>query len=175
MPKIVHRNKLFRVEESMVMFRDRKVKNYRIVEGDTVVVLPITSSGKIILERQYRVGMPKRVYEVPSGHIDKGELPIDAALRELEEETGFRATTMEYLTSFYSCPGMISKREDLFIAKGLLQGKTAFDDDEDIQIREMSVDECMGFITSGKIMDAKTIIAVLYYIHNYRKYGARAH
>ncbi|MGI0100386.1 MAG: NUDIX hydrolase [Candidatus Micrarchaeaceae archaeon] len=172
MSEIVYRNELFRIEESTVTMKDRSFKSHKIIEKDTVVILPITKSGYILLEEQYRPGMADRVYEVPSGHIDDGEDPLAAAGRELEEETGFKAGKITFATAFYSNPGMISKKESLYIAEDLRPGTAHFDEDEDIIVRERSVEECMDMVASNKIIDAKTIIALLYYMHMFGPGGA---
>jgi ADP-ribose pyrophosphatase len=175
MPKIVHKNRLFKVEESTVTVKNKKFKNHKIIEDDTVVVLPITRKGYILLEEQYRPALKSKMFEIPSGHVDKGENLHDAARRELEEETGFKAGKLTFMTFFYSAPGIVSKRENLFIAENLTTGKTSFDFDEDITVKEISIDDCIEMVRLNEIIDAKTIIALLYYkqIMNKKKLQVR--
>jgi ADP-ribose pyrophosphatase len=156
MPKIVHKNKLFRVEESVITVKNKKFKNHKIIEDNTVVVLPITRKGYVLLEDQYRPALKGRMYEIPSGHIDKGENLQNAA---------FRAGKLTFMTYFYSSPGIVSKRESLFIAENLKKGTVSPDYDEDIKIKEVSIKDCIKMVQSNQIIDAKTIIALLYYKH----------
>jgi ADP-ribose pyrophosphatase len=163
MRRTLHKNKVFRVEEITSKIRDRKVKSYIIKEPNTVAVLPITKNGYILLEEQYRIAIDKKIYEIPAGHIEKNETPLQAARRELEEETGFIAKKMKFLIYFYPTPGIINKKEYLYLAEGLSKGKISLDKDEDIITKEMRLDNALKFIKSGRITDAKTILAILYY------------
>jgi ADP-ribose pyrophosphatase len=163
MSKIVAENNLFKVEESEVIIKNKTYKTHKIIENDIVVILPIVREGYILLEEQYRYGINKILYELPAGHVEKGENLTNAAKRELEEETGFKADKMTFMTFFYGTPGIISKRESLFVAEGLQEGTVHLDFDEEIKVREISIDDCIKMIESNEIIDAKTIIALLYY------------
>jgi ADP-ribose pyrophosphatase len=163
MSKIVAENNLFKVEESEVIIKNKKYTTHKIIENDIVVILPIVKEGYIILEEQYRYGLDQVLYELPAGHVEKDEILADAARRELEEETGFKAEKMTFMTFFYGTPGIISKRESLFVAEGLTQGTIHLDFDEEIKVREISIDDCIKMVESNEIIDAKTIIALLYY------------
>jgi ADP-ribose pyrophosphatase len=165
MSKIVHENGLFKVEESEVMVHKKKLTNHKILEDDIVVILPITKNGNILLEKQFRSGLNRELLELPAGHINKGEDPYKAAMRELEEETGFKANKLTFMTYFYSAPGILSKRESLYVAEDLVKGSLNLDPDEVIEVQEISLDKCIKMVESNKIIDAKSIIALLYYEH----------
>lgn len=163
MSKILLKRKVFTVKEVDIAVRKRKMTADVIVESNTVAILPITRKGYMLLEVQYRPPIGKRIYEIPAGHIEKGEKPTDSAIRELEEETGFKTGKIKELTYFYPSPGLLSKKEYFFIAEKLTKGKTSFDKDEQIITKEMKISQALKYIKSGKIVDAKTIIAILYY------------
>ena len=163
MGRIVHRNKLFNVVESQLNVRGRKAKMYWVSKPDTVAVLPINKDGSIILERQFRPAVGKRIYELPAGHIDKGERPLHAARRELEEETGLRASRLQLLTTIYPSPGVMDGKEYIYIADGLEKGSTNLDPDELIDVERVSMGRALGMVKSGKIMDAKSVAAILFY------------
>lgn len=163
MSRILHKNRIFTVKELDFKVRKKKVKAYMVLEPNTVAILPITRKGYILLEEQYRPPIGKRIYEIPAGHIEKNERPLHSAKRELEEETGFKARRLKFLIYFYPSPGLVSKKEYLYLAEGLTKGRLALDKDEDITIKEISINDALKFIKSGKIVDAKTIIGILYY------------
>jgi len=164
MATIVHENKLFKIEESEITIRNKKVKNHKIIENDTVVIIPITRPGYTLLEEQYRPATGMIMRELPSGHVEKGENLEEAAKRELEEETGFKADKVTFLTFFFS--GLISKKESVYIAENLTIGKVHLDADESINaVKEVSISDCLKMIENNQIIDPKTIIALLYYDH----------
>ncbi|MGI0100521.1 MAG: NUDIX hydrolase [Candidatus Micrarchaeaceae archaeon] len=161
--RTVHKNRMFKVKEITVNMRGRKEKAYGIYKPDTVAVLPITSSGKILLEEQYRPPLGKKIYEIPAGHLERGESPADAAKRELEEETGFRTSKLRYMTVSYQAPGILCCKEYIYLAEKLGKGKQSLDMDEEITVREVSIAKVMRMIETGKITDSKTILSMLYY------------
>ena len=99
--------------------------------------------------------------EVPAGKTDPGEKPIEAAVRELKEETGYTAEKVEFLTSFYPSVGYSQEVLHLYLCTGLTPGQTCFDENEAIDIEEIELDKLFKMAMSGEIDDAKTIIAVL--------------
>ena len=163
MGKIVHRNNFFNVVESQLNVHGRKARMYWVSKPDTVAVLPIHKDGSIIIERQFRAAVGKHIYELPAGHIDKGERPLHAAKRELEEETGLHASRIRLLATTYPSPGVLDGKEYLYAAEGLTKGRTSMDPDEIIGTERVSMSRALGMVRSGKIMDAKSIAAILLY------------
>jgi len=90
--------------------------------------------------------------------LDPGEKPLQAAKRELIEETGYRARTWTKLASFWVSPGYVQERMTIFLAKDLKAGKATPMDDEQIETRWFKRKEIAPMIRDGKIQDAKTII-----------------
>ncbi|NLA69617.1 MAG: NUDIX hydrolase [Clostridiales bacterium] len=126
------------------------------------VIMPIKDDGKIVLVKQYRKPLEAEVLELPAGKIDEGEEPLVAAIRELKEETGYTANSMEHLISFTPTCGYSGERLHIYYCKGLTPGETNFDETEDLDIVEYSVNELIEMIKSGIIHDSKTIIGILY-------------
>ena len=111
--------------------------------------------------RQYRKPADKVMLEVPAGKIDPGEMPLEAAVRELKEETGYTASKVEFLTEFYPSVGYSEERLYLYLCTGLTPGETCFDENEAIEIEEIDLDRLFKMAMSGELDDAKTIIAIL--------------
>jgi ADP-ribose pyrophosphatase len=128
-------------------------------------MLPFIGRNTILLEYQYRPVLKKYIYELPAGHIDKGETPEHAAKRELEEETGFAPKTLKLMFKAYSTPGSSAQMYNCFVATGLHKSNVHLekDPDEIISIKRVSLDKIMQMVKSKKIIDTKTIAAVLYY------------
>ncbi|MFF3022961.1 NUDIX domain-containing protein [Gottfriedia sp. NPDC057948] len=129
-----------------------------------VAVIPITNEGKIIFVEQYRKALERSLLEIPAGKLEKGEEPLVTAKRELEEETGYEAANWEHIQSFYTSPGFADEYIHIYVAKGLkkLENSAALDEDEFVEIFELTLDECLEELKKGSIHDAKTCFAVQY-------------
>lgn len=159
----VYSGKILSVKVSTVELPDQKYSKREIVLHDNAVAVVATREDKILLVKQYRISVDKIIYEVPAGMIEHDENPKDAALRELEEETGYRAKNIEYLTEFYSTPGFCTEKLSIFYAKDLEFVGQNLDEDENLEVVEMPLEEAMSMIKSGEIMDGKTISSILFY------------
>jgi len=126
-----------------------------------VAVVPITESGKIILVRQYRYAAGKALLEIPAGKLDKGEKPEECALRELEEETGYVAKTLQKLSSIYTTPGFTNEIIHLYIAENLTFAKQKLDEDEFLNVEIYTKEEVKKMIMDGRINDSKSMLALL--------------
>ena len=125
------------------------------------VIAALTEDNKLVMVRQYRKPADKVMLEVPAGKIDPGEKPLDAAVRELKEETGYTAAKVEFLTQFYPSVGYSEEVLYLYLCTGLTPGETNFDENEAIDIEEVELDRLFKMAMSGEIDDAKTLIAIL--------------
>lgn len=130
-----------------------------------VAVLAITEDGNVVLVEQYRKPMEKSLIEIPAGKLEGNEDPQEAALRELEEETGYACKNIELITSFYTAPGFADELIHLYIATDLkkLENPKSADEDEFVELIEVSLQKASEWIKSGKICDAKTLIAIQYW------------
>lgn len=129
-----------------------------------VAILPITNDGKIVMVEQYRKALERTLIEIPAGKLEKGEIPENSARRELEEETGYVCENLDWLISFYTSPGFADEIVHLYVATGLSKKEDAagLDEDEFVNIIELSLNEAKQYIEEKKIYDAKTAYAVQY-------------
>jgi len=124
----------------------------------SAVMMPVDERRRILLVRQYRMAAEAYLWEFPAGRLDPGEKPLQAAKRELVEETGYRARTWKKLISFYPSPGYVTEKMTIFLATQLTAGQAQPMEDERIECRWFSAKEVERMIRSNKIQDAKTMI-----------------
>jgi len=129
-----------------------------------VAVIPITPENKIVLVEQYRKPLERTLVEIPAGKLEQNENPLTAAVRELEEETGYTTTNLSQVTSFYTSPGFANELVYIYVTNDLIkmENPPAGDDDEFVEIMEVTLDEAKELVEEGRIQDAKTNYAVLY-------------
>jgi ADP-ribose pyrophosphatase len=129
-----------------------------------VAVIALTDDEKIVMVEQYRKALERNIIEIPAGKLEKGEEPKGCAIRELEEETGYECNKIEWLISFYTSPGFADELVHLYVATGLKKKLDAatLDEDEFVNVVEVSLDEAKELIKEQKIYDAKTAFAVQY-------------
>lgn len=125
-----------------------------------VVVLAELDDGRIPFVRQRRYPMDEPLLELPAGRIDAGEEAAICAARELEEETGFRAVTLEPVFKFYSTPGFCDEVLHLYYSNRLQRTETRPDPGESIQIEYYSLEEAIRLATAGELPDAKSLVAL---------------
>ena len=158
--KEVYRCGLFRVTEDIAV--DEKT-GFRIERSivrhvGSAVMMPVDDRKRILLVRQFRLPAEKYMWEFPAGRLDEGEKPLQAARRELAEETGYKARTWSKLGSFFVSPGFVQERMTIFLATGLTAGDATPMDDERIEMRWFTPPELTAMILAGKIDDGKTIM-----------------
>ena len=128
----------------------------------SVVIIPVTNAGEIILVRQYRHAIARWAWELPAGSLKPGEDVATAAARECQEEIGLVADTWTALGSFFPTPGYCDEEMNFYRADGLRQPspdeETAQpDEDEDIEARAFGMDEIRRMIAAGEVIDLKTV------------------
>jgi ADP-ribose pyrophosphatase len=152
--------KLFKVTEDRAVDPENgfEIKRCVVRHAGSAVMMAVDEKKRILLVRQYRLPAEKYLWELPAGKLDKGEKPLQAAKRELMEETGYKAKKWEKLASFFVSPGYVQERMTIFLAKELTAGDATPMDDERIEVRWFKRKEVAEMIHDGKIEDAKTII-----------------
>ncbi len=163
MRKMLFRTRLFDLERHTLRIKGKLATFYRIGSPNTSVIIPLLEDGRVILERQYRPAIGRYLYELPAGHLNRKEKPASAARRELEEETGYRAGSLRLLFEAYPSPGIKTEFSSFYLATNLTRTKTNLDTDEVITIKKIKLSRLVGMIRSNRIVDAKTIAAVLFY------------
>lgn len=127
-----------------------------------VAVLPLLSDGRVIMERQYRYPHGRVFFEIPAGKLDfVDEVPIEAAKRELREETGAIAKSYTPLGVIDTSPALINEKISLFLAEDISFYENDLDEDEFLNIELIPLDALYAMVMDGTIRDAKTQIAVL--------------
>ena len=160
--KIIYDGKYVHLDVYSLTIGGKKVKREIVEHPDGAAILAFDEKGKIILVRQPR--FPRGyVLELPAGTLDKGETPRKCALREIEEETGYKAKKMTHLITYYPSVGYNTEAIHCFVASGLARGKMNLDSDEFITVKKMELPKLIKLIKSGKIIDSKTICAVMIY------------
>ena len=157
------RTKNFSVTEALYRVKGIRRKYEIITKSDTVLIIPILSDGRILMEKQWRYPVDKYIYELPAGTVDKGEPPKKTAIRELKEETGYTAKSIKFLFKGYPAPGLMDEMMYFYLATGLKRGKTELDKDEVISLHPIKIKKAISMVKEGKIVDTKTIAALLYY------------
>jgi ADP-ribose pyrophosphatase len=123
-------------------------------------VVPMKDDKTVVLIRQYRHAVGDYIYEIPAGKLHPGENPRDCAARELEEEIGFRAATLDHLLSFYTTPGFTDEIIHIYRATGLTRGTQDLGTDEVLEVIEMPLEAAIDRIADGTIRDGKTIVGL---------------
>jgi ADP-ribose pyrophosphatase len=123
-------------------------------------VVPMKEDGTVILIRQYRHAAGGYIYEIPAGKLHPGEDPKLCAARELQEEIGYRADSLELLTSILTAPGFTDEVIHIYKGTGLTKGKQDLDHDEVIEIVELPLEKALAQIIDGTIRDGKTIVGL---------------
>ena len=157
------------------IYEDRVISNGHECRWDFIhhdgaaAVIPVCEEGKILMVRQYRNALDRFTLEIPAGKLDSPDEPtLDCAARELEEETGYRAESMEFLISVNTTIAFCDEHIDIYLARDLKPSHQHLDEDEVIQVEEWELKDLEEMIFSGKITDAKTMAAILAYARKYR-------
>ena len=160
--KRIYSGKPVSLDEYSLTIEGRKVRREIIDHPGAAAILAFDEKGKIILVRQHRFPHGY-ILEIPAGTLEKGESPKRCALREIQEETGYKAKKMTHLITYYPSVGYNTEEIHCFVASGLTQVKKKLDTDEFITVKKMELPRLIKMIKSGKIIDSKTICAVMVY------------
>jgi len=132
-----------------------------VVHSGAVCIVAKPSDSEVLLVRQYRHATGGELLEIPAGGLDPGEDPLDAARRELEEETGYRAANIVQRAAFWTTPGFTTEYMWLYEATDLTRTQINPDEDEVIEVDVVKVEDALRMIDDGRIQDAKTILGLL--------------
>ena len=128
---------------------------------NSVGIVALDKGDNVILVRQYRHAVGRILLEIPAGGMEAGESPLDSALRELEEESGYTAGCIEQIGGAYAAPGYSTEFLHIFLATDLKPGPSRNDEDEYIELAPVPLQNVMQLIRSGELCDGKSIIGLL--------------
>ncbi|MCG7406340.1 NUDIX hydrolase [Paenibacillus sp. ACRRX] len=158
--KSIFKGNIISLEIDTVTLPDGSQATREIVRHPGAVAVLAIHEEKMVVVEQYRKPLGRSQVEIPAGKLDAGELPEDAARRELEEETGYRTEALVHLGSFYTSPGFADEIIHLYAAEELIAGNMHTDEDEFLEVSALTLEEAYEAIRAGRISDAKTINAV---------------
>ncbi|HEU4800883.1 MAG TPA: NUDIX hydrolase [Gemmatimonadales bacterium] len=164
----IHTGKVLNLDIDTVEFPDGSTGTLEMIRhpGASAVLPFLDDPGepdpRALLIRQFRHAADGDIWEIPAGRLDPGEEPVDCAHRELAEETGYAATTIEPLISVFTTPGFTDEVIHLFVATGLTAGTPRREADEFVETHELRWSEVLRLVQSGEIRDGKTLAAILY-------------
>ena len=127
----------------------------------SVVIVPLEDDGNVVMVRQYRKAAGRELLEFPAGVMEDDATPLDAARRELREETGLDATELVEIGNFFAAPGSMTERLHSFLATGLFANPLAPDDDERITLERLPFAEVVRMARAGELNDAKSLASLL--------------
>ena len=153
---------LFRVTEDHAVDPDGfEIRRSIVQHAGSAVMMAVDGRGRILLVRQYRLPARAMMWELPAGRLDPGENPLQAARRELVEETGYRARKWKKLLSLYPSPGYVAEKMTVYVATDLIKGEAQPMEDERIRCRWFAPRDLERMLRTGRLQDAKTIAAFL--------------
>lgn len=147
--------------DTVTLPRGGTSKREIVEHGGSVTIVAVDDGQNVVLVRQYRKAVESWLLEAPAGGLDEGEDPRQAVRRELQEETGYTAESIERLATFYTSPGFCTEIMHVYLATGLRPGVAVPEDDESIDVVVVSLRESLEMVRRGEIEDGKTIASLL--------------
>lgn len=167
-PEVLVNGRVFRVERQAFTLPDGRSSRLEVVRHPgAAAIVPLLvepdapGGGVVLMLRQYRAVLAAWIDEIPAGTRSAEEDLLACAARELEEETGYRATTLEPLGTIWPAPGYTDEAIALYLSRGLVRGQTALDADEALSVHEVPLATAVARAVSGEIADAKSAVALM--------------
>ncbi len=163
--EVLFEGRIINLQVEKVTLPNGKTSTREIIKHPgAVCVIALTDDDKLIMVEQYRKALERSILEIPAGKLEPGEEPVITAARELEEETGYGSETLTHLISFYTSPGFADELVHVFVANNLykIQDAKGADEDEFVELYELTLEEAEECLVDQRIFDAKTAYAVQY-------------
>ena len=142
-------------------------KRVYIVHPGAVMIIPLLDDGRVVMERQWRHPLARVMIEFPAGKLDAGEAPLHCAIRELAEETGYRATEWARAGVLHNAIAYSTEGIEIWFARGLTLGERNLDNGEFLDVFCATAEELDELARTGELTDAKTLIGLLW-LNNWR-------
>ena len=160
--EIVFNGRIFKIAKCKAELCNHQIVDREIMlHSGGVGILPVDDNNNVLLVQQYRYGASSFLWEIPAGKLEYGEDPYECAIRELSEETGCSAGTIESLGKLNPSPAIMSEIIYLYLATDLKNGDKHLDADEFLDVVRVPFEQAIQMVFSGEITDAKTQIALL--------------
>lgn len=156
----VFQGRIISLQVDTVRLPNGETATREIVRHPGAVAVLALIDGKMLVVEQYRKPLERTQVEIPAGKLDPGEEPAEAAGRELEEETGYRAKSLKLLQSFSTSPGFAEEIVHLYFTDQLEKGEVHLDEEEFLTCEAITLEQAWQYIREGRICDAKTVMAV---------------
>ena len=158
----VYRGKSVNFRVDRIRLPDGRLAEREFLDHPGAVgVVPLLPGGRVVLVRQYRYPVRETTYEIPAGKLSAGENLLACVRRELQEETGYTARSIRPLLSYWPTPAFANEVLYLYVARGLRPGPMSPDDDEFVEAEAVPMRRALAWVSSGRIRDSKTVIALL--------------
>lgn len=163
--RLVRKAHIFEIYEDKLELPDGKIDYYDFLKHKgAAAVIPVLPDGRILLVSQFRNALDRVTLEIPAGGRNSMDEPfVDAAFRELEEETGYRTEELTHLISTRTAVAFCDEKVEVYIADRLIPTAQHLDEAEFIDVHPYTLDEIMQMIFDGKIEDSKTIASIMSY------------
>lgn len=163
--KIVYKGRRVTVQELTYQNQrdNKKIHREHVLAGDAAIILAIDENDNVLMIQEPRTPIGKIILSLPAGMIEPGEKPEEGAIRELEEETGYKANKIRLLRFSYPSIGYSNERTLIFLATDLIKTQKNLDATEDIKVIKMKLENLKIMLDKNKIIDASTTIALLHY------------
>lgn len=158
---LIYKGKAFSFCSDEIEFNNKvMVKDY-VYYPDAVAVIPVIENDKFVLIRQFRYAVKEELFEVPAGKLEPNEDVLSGAVRELEEETGYKAKNVKKIYEYYPAVGYSSEKIHIVVATNLEKTQKNLDEDEFTEVEFFTYSQVMEMIRNNRIKDAKTILSFL--------------
>ena len=161
--RAIYSNRWMSMREDIAEMPDGRTTVYGVVTfGDCVGIVPFLDDERILMVRQYRYVQKDARWEIPTGGVKEGESLLDAAQRELQEETGYQAERLTWISSYYTSKSICDETAHLYIGEGLSAAPRPADETEFIEVQDFAFTEALRMVCDCEIMDSMSVIAILH-------------
>lgn len=160
--KRIYEGKVVNFKVMKAELEDGSIAEREIVEHNGgVCIISVDENNDVLMVKQFRVPFERVLLEAPAGKLEKGEDVLEAAKREFNEETGYKAEKFTYMGEFYPSVGFLTEKIHIYIAENLTKDSQHLDDDEFLNVEKYNVDKLYEMVLKNEIKDSKTVIAIM--------------